>query len=110
MINNLQALGYGIIGFAVIVGIGIAVLQSLSTSIASCPTLYTYNTTNSLCQLDTNISVTANPSTATQNVNTMSGYLGTSSGGLTTWIPVIVVLVIGMMFLGAFMSKKGKSY
>ena len=48
--------------------------------------------------------------TANTTINTIIGYLGTGSGGLASWIPVIIVLVIGMMFLGAFLTKKGSSY
>ena len=122
MINALTGLGYGIIGFAILVGIGIIVLGSLGTAIASCPTGYTYNsngtatfshntccmsngTANPNCLLGQN---TTPASTATQTVNTINGtYLGTN---LVSWIPVIIVLVIGMLFLGAFLSKKGKKY
>jgi hypothetical protein len=50
------------------------------------------------------------PSKGSQYTTSMAGYLGTSSGGLATWIPVVIVLVIGMLFLGAFMAKKGKTY
>lgn len=109
MISALTGLGYGIIGLAVMVGIGVVILQQFSSNIASCPTTYaTYSTTTQLC---TNASgSTVSPSTSSQTVNTLAGYLGTSSGGLSSWIPIVIVLVIGLLFLGAFVSKKGKSY
>ena len=78
MIQALQGLGYGIIGLAVMIGIGIVVLTQLGTAVGG---------------------------TAHTTVNTIAGYLGTGTGGLASWIPVIIVLVIGMLFLGAFMSK-----
>jgi len=81
MINNLTALGFGIIGLAVMIGVGMVILTQLGNSVG--------------------------PSTANTTINTIVGYLGTSSGGLASWIPVIIVLVIGMLFLGAFMSRKG---
>lgn len=86
MINALTGLGYGIIGLAIMIGIGIVVLAQLGSTVAS--TSPTANTT----------------------INTIAGYLGTSSGGLASWIPVVIVLVIGLLFLGAFISKKGASY
>ena len=78
MIQALQGLRYGIIGLAVMIGIGIVVLTQLGTAVGG---------------------------TANTTVNTIAGYLGTGTGGLASWIPVIIVLVIGMLFLGAFMSK-----
>lgn len=110
MIDNLTAIGYGIIGFAVVIGIGIVVLASLSGAIAGCTTVgggtATYNASDGLC---TNASgSTGNPSTATTNLNTITNtYIGTN---LVSWIPVVIVLVIGMLFLGAFLLRKGKAY
>lgn len=108
MIEALTGLGYAIIGLAIVIGIGIVILGTFSQNIASCPTAFsTYNTTSQLCQNATGSTV--NPSLGTQDVNTLTGYLGTSSGGLATWIPIIIVLVIGMLFLGAFLNRKGKA-
>ena len=83
MIDTLTGLGYGIIGLAVMIGIGITILVTLGNNVAS--TSASANTT----------------------IQTLSGYLGTSSGGLGSWVPIIIVLVIGMMFLGYFISRKG---
>ena len=83
MINALTGLGYGIIGLAIMIGIGIVVLANLGNVVGG---------------------------TANSTLVTIYGYLGTGSGGLASWIPVIIVLVIGMLFLGAFLGKKGKSY
>jgi hypothetical protein len=118
MIQVLTGLGYGVIALAVVIGIGIVILGTLGKNVASCPTGYAYNTngtstfTANTCCLTGGVDCTSAgnqtaASTATQNVNTLTGYLGTSSGGLATWIPIIIVLVIGMMFLGAFLAKKG---
>jgi len=79
MINLLQDLGYGIIALAVMIGIGIVVLTTLGNNVGG---------------------------TANTTVNTLAGYLGTSSGGLGTWVPIIIVMVIGMAFLGYFMGRK----
>jgi hypothetical protein len=83
MISALTGLGYSIIGLAVIIGIGIVVLVSLGNTVGG---------------------------TANTTIQTIVGYLGTGSGGLASWIPVVIVLVIGMLFLGAFMTKKGANY
>jgi hypothetical protein len=107
MIEILTGLGYGIIGLAVVIGIGIVIIVKLGANVANCPTAFpTYNATNGLCQNSTYYTV--NPSTATSTLNTVSGYLGTGTGGLATWIPIIIVLVIGMAFLGAFMVNKSR--
>ena len=119
MINALTGLGYGVIALAVVIGIGIVILGTLGSNIASCPTSYTYNTnasgyvftTNKCCHAVTKDCTAAgnysDASAGTQSVTTLTGYLGTSSGGLATWIPIIIVLVIGMMFMGAFLARKG---
>lgn len=83
MINALTGLGYGIIGLAIMIGIGIVILAQLGNTVGG---------------------------TANSTLVTLSGYLGTGSGGLGSWVPIIIVLVIGMLFLGAFLGKKGKSY
>ncbi len=119
MINNLTAIGYGIIAFAVIIGIGIVVLGSLSKAIASCPSGYVWNTngtstfTADKCCLTGGKDCTSagnytEPSTASQTLNTINNtYIATN---LVTWIPGVIVLVIGMLFLGAFMTRKGSKY
>ena len=83
MINALTGLGYGIIGLAIMIGIGLVILSQLGNTVGGTP-----NTT----------------------IHTIADYLGTGSGGLASWIPVVIVLVIGLMFLGAFLSRKGSKY
>jgi len=122
MINALTGLGYGIVGLALVIGIGIIILASTAKNVANCPTGYSYNyngsdyfTDNACCLLSGtsgDCSTAGNytsASTATQTINTLSGYLGTSSGGLATWIPIVIVLVIGMLFLGSFLSRRGRN-
>jgi multisubunit Na+/H+ antiporter MnhB subunit len=79
----LTGLGYSIISLAILVGIGIVMLVTMGNSIGG-----TGNTT----------------------LNTIVGYLGTSSGGLASWIPLIIIAVIGIWFLGMFMGRKGGKY
>lgn len=121
MINELSGLGYGIIGLAVVLGIGIVVLASMSSTLASCPSGFAWNTNGSdtftanTCCLSGGADCTtgANHTAASkgsQTITTMNGYLGTSSGGVASWIPLVIVMVIGMMFLGKFLTNQGKTY
>ena len=80
MFDALIGLGYGIIIFAVLIGVGSIVL---------------YNFGN------------ASGGTANTNVQYLLGQLGQS--GLAGWTPAIIAISVGLLFLGAFMIKgKGK--
>jgi len=81
MINALTGMGYAIIGLAIMIGIGIVILTTLGNNVGG---------------------------TANTTIQTIVGYLGTSNGGLASWVPIVIVLVIGMLFLGAFLGKKGR--
>ena len=78
MFQNLQALGYGIVGFAIIIGVGTVILEKFGNSVGG----------------------TAN--TTVQYLNTQMG-----SSGLAGWTPAIVAFTVGMLFLGAFLIGKG---
>jgi len=80
MFDNLSGLGYGIVTFAIIIGVGTVVLTKFGDSVGG----------------------TAN--TTVQYLNTQLG-----STGLAGWTPAIIALVIGMLFLGMFMANKGKA-
>jgi len=77
MMNALIALGLGIVVFALIVGVGVIVLQNFCNATGG-----TDNTTT----------------------NTLIGYL---SGNLITWVPAIIALGVGLLFIGALMGRKG---
>jgi hypothetical protein len=120
VMDQMQGLGYGIISIAVLLGIGIYLLSTMGTTLSTCGTGYTYQANSSgttyttqLCCNSTGPNCTGtnsqNPSLSTQNLNTMYTYLGTTNGGLASWIPLIIILVVGMFFLGAFMVRKGRS-
>ena len=81
MFDNLSGLGYGIVTFAIIIGIGTVVLTKFGDSVGG----------------------TANTTVA--YLNTQLG-----SSGLAGWTPAIIALTVGMLFLGAFMVRgdKGK--
>ena len=108
MFDDLSGLGYGIITFAIIIGIGTVVLHNFGGAVATCATGYSWNTTLDLCQNTTNFSQTATPTGSWTNVNYMSGQLGSS--GLAGWTPAIIALIVGMLFLGAFMTRGKKRF
>jgi len=79
MFDQLSGLGYGIITFALIIGIGTIILTKFGDSVGG-----TANTTIAY-------------------LNTQLG-----STGLAGWTPAIIALTVGMLFLGAFMVRGGK--
>jgi len=79
MFDNLSNLGYGIIAFAIIIGVGTVVLQKFGDAVGG-----TANTTVSY-------------------LNTQLG-----STGLAGWTPAIIALSVGMLFLGVFIARSGR--
>ena len=81
MFDNLTGLGYGIITFAILIGVGSVMLFQFGNAVGG-----------------------------TANVTTtyLLGQLGTS--GLAGWTPAIIAFSVGMLFLGAFMIKGGRNY
>jgi len=83
--NDLTALGYGLVVFAIIIGVGSVVLFNFGN---------------------------ATGGTANTNVQYLLGQLG--QGGLAGWTPAIIAISVGLLFLGAFMvgggggGKKGR--
>jgi len=78
MIDNLVSVGYGIVVLGILIGVGSVVLFELGD--------------------------------ATGGVaNTNTDYILTQigSGGLAGWVPAIIAISIGLLFLGAFMIKGG---
>ena len=81
MFNALTGLGWGVVTFAITIGIGVTVLTKFGDAVGG----------------------TAN--TTVQYLNTQ---LGTS--GLAGWTPAIIAFAVGMLFLGGFLvNKSGKS-
>lgn len=117
----MTGLGWGIITLGIIIGVGIVLLATMGANVANCPAGYAYNTNgttmfadNRCCLVGTSGTQCANagnstaPSLGTQTVNSIYGYLGTGSGGLASWMPLIIVLTIGLFLIGAFMVNRGK--
>ena len=108
MFNDLTALGYGLVVFAIIIGVGTVVLYNFGAS-SACPgnlVTGTWNATASKCQ---NATAQNDPSVVWTNTNYLTGQLGQS--GLAGWTPAIIAISVGLLFLGAFMlkgSRKGR--
>ena len=121
MMNALIALGLGIIVFALIVATGLVVMSNFGTAVANCPDGYTYNsngtftfTTDNCCMSNgtANQDCVGTPnstaeSTATTNMETMMGYM---ENNLITWIPAVIALGVGLLFIGALMGRKKQTF
>ena len=81
MMNALIALGLGIIVFALIVATGLVVLTNFGTAVGA--------------------------GVANDSIDTIMGYM---QSNLITWIPAIIALGVGLLFIGALMGKKGGKY
>jgi len=106
MFNDLTALGYGLVVFAIIIGVGSVVLFNFASATASCPTTggtWAYNSTSQLCG---NGTATATPGYATVNSNYLITQMGQS--GLAGWTPAIIAISVGLLFLGAFAFGRGR--
>lgn len=77
MMQNLTVIAYGIVGFAVLVTVGIVVIDKLGQA--------TGGTSNTTAQ-------------------SIIGYMGTS--GLAGWIPAVIAVAIGVLFIALFSGKK----
>lgn len=79
MFNSIIELGYGLIVFAILLGVGSVVLYNFGNSAGG---------------------------TANTNVQYVLGQLGQS--GLAGWTPAIIAISVGLLFLGFFAVGKGK--
>ena len=106
MMNALIALGLGIVVFALVVGVGVVVLTKFGTTVAQCTnSSFTYIEANQTCSNGTN-SYDAAPANSAWTANkTLSGYL---SSNLVTWIPAVIALGVGLLFIGSLMGQKAK--
>jgi len=108
MFDNLTGLGYGIITFAIIVGVGSILLYQFAGTQACSGNYPNWNSTTNLCYETGNASNTTSPGgTSYTNTNYLLTQLGTS--GLAGWTPAIISFSVGMLFLGAFFIK-GRRY
>lgn len=75
----LQGIGYGIVGLAILVVVGLVVISKLGNAVGG-------------------------------DANTTATYLATQLGssGLSGWVPAIIAVAIGALFLSYFMGRKRK--
>lgn len=105
MFGDLQALGLGLVVFAIIIGVGSVVLYNFGGTVGCGNSLYpTFNGTANKCQA-TNGSQIDPAGTAYSNTNYLLGQLGQS--GLAGWTPAIIAISVGLLFLGAFLLRRG---
>jgi hypothetical protein len=65
---------------------------------------HNWNSTAQTCQNLSSGDDEIGTGTIYTTTSNMSNYLGTSNG-LASWIPLVIVMVIGLMFLGGFLKK-----
>lgn len=79
MMNALVSLGLGIIVFALIVATGLVVMTNFGTAVGA--------------------------GTANDTIDTIMGYV---QNNLVTWIPAVIALGVGLLFIGALMGRRNK--
>jgi hypothetical protein len=103
MMDVLQGIGYGIVALAVLVVVGLVVLTKLGDASATCSGTDAYNITDRTCW-----NATASNGDPTNSAWSSSNYLSTQLGsnGLSGWVPAVIAVAIGALFLSYFMGKK----
>jgi hypothetical protein len=105
MFNDLTALGYGLVVFSIIIGVGSVVLYNFGIATANCATGFAINSSSAgLCINSTGS--TATPSGASY-VNTAYLLTQLGSSGLAGWTPAVIAISVGLLFLGAFLVRGG---
>jgi len=105
MFNTLTTLGWGVVSFAIVIGVGVVVLGKFGGAIAECPATTAWNSTANACSNSTgSVDPTNDGWVATDYLVTQ---LGTT--GLAGWAPAIIAFAVGMLFIGAFLIKKGEN-
>lgn len=114
-------LAMGIVTIAVVAALGIVVLMNMATSQSGCPTGFALNQTPGATWYGycTNISNASGTqagfsyivaSISGQSGLYAAGYVGsTTTGGMLTWLPVIIPAVIGLAIIGYFLGIRRKT-
>ena len=102
-IQAIQGIAIGIITLALLLGVGTVVTMRLAGNLATCSADKTYNYTTELCA---NATGTATPTGSWTHINYLAGQLGSS--GLSGWIPAVIALTIGIVFLSWFIGRRTK--
>lgn len=111
-VEQLTAIGYGLVLFGVLVGVGILVLQKFGDTVvtgctqASCGAAGAWNATAQVCSNATSANCGAGSGTAYTGISYVATQLG--STGLTSYIPLIIIIMIAGLIFAYF--GKGKGY
>jgi hypothetical protein len=103
MFDNLVNLGYGLVIFAIVVGVGSLILYNFGGAVGTCATGSSWNATAGGCWNGTDMATPTG--TGYTNTNYLLTQLG--SGGLAGWTPAIIAIAVGLLFLGAFAIRSG---
>jgi hypothetical protein len=109
MFENLTNLGWGVVTFAITIGVGTTVLTKFAGAVSECPTAYGfYDGTSDICAPTNGTGLNI---TGAGKASLAMGYLNRQLGttGLAGWTPAIIAFAVGMLFLGAFLIGKGGS-
>lgn len=79
-VGTMSVIAYSIVGFVLIVGTGLIVLQKFADN------------------------------SGNANVSITYGITQLGSTGLMSWLPAVIAIIIGLWALSYFMGGKGKSY
>ena len=115
MFNGLTTLGWGLVLFAIVLGVGSVVLAHIQGSVAECNGItsgaWNYATSNctngtGLVAGTSNLSWSYVPGNAAySNTNYLLGQLGQS--GLAGWAPAVIAVSVGMFIIGALAINTG---
>jgi len=111
MIGSLISLGIGILVIAVITTIGIVVLGNFASSQSNCANVIpsgAFNATTGYC-CNATTCTTSTGGVSSESAFYAQGKLGNGTGGLLTWLPVIIPAIIGIGIIGYFMTMKVKA-
>lgn len=119
--EQLQPLALGLVGFAIIVGVGTLILWNFGGSVGQCPivdgnqSVWNATSTNGCDTVNGTVGATLHNGSSVEPSGTAwdtTDYLNTQLGstGLAGWVPAIIAITVGMMFLGYFMFRKGRKF
>jgi len=117
MFNNLQNLGWGLVGFALIIGMGSVLLHRFGGAVADCASHFPANATCLVSSWNNTLNECACYNGTKQlswGDPTSTGWVSTDylitelgSSGLAGWTPAIVAISVGMLIFGAFLVGGG---
>lgn len=113
MFDNLGNIAWGVIVFGVVVVIGSVIVANVGSTVANCNsalcgTAGKYNLTTNVCSNATDVNCGTPTGTGYTTANYLNTQLGSTSGGLASYTPLIIISIIGFAILGMFFG--GRKY